>query len=90
MSYEHAPLFPFSITITTFCHTFRVVNGRKSVEPGVKAALTAQKYELEDYYHIEDINYEKKNEDDTIDTITLSGLCQNTERNDIVPHNMHS
>ena len=69
----------------------RVVNGRKSIDPGIVTALVARKRKLENYYHVEDMEYEKKNEDDSIDSIILPTFichdvpeivkCMGNERN---------
>ena len=45
------------------------MHGKRSIEPGLKPALIAQKHKLSDYYHHEDVEFQLKNEDDTIEAI---------------------
>ena len=70
-------LFCPALSIISHCYMkfilhyckYRVIHGRKSVDPGLKSALIAQKLKLEAYYHCEDMEFEMKKEDSTVDTI---------------------
>ena len=44
--------------------------GRESIESNLRVALVSHKLKLEDYFHHEDIEFEHKNDDGTIEKIT--------------------